>query len=271
MHSRRIGYRIAVPTVLSWLVAMPALAADVPCAVGTQVEGEMGTGAVAEIGTQPPHVGWVRITHSWSPKGEWYDWRIWDVHPSGTKDRCVAPGATGPQPAGEPASFGMPVRDDDDPPAAAQAPAASTPRTTSTDRCPAGRAVVDRQQRAGNVLGEANGMCVVRLADGTTRSYLDWMLAAPGEADAGTGGSGLELGDYSCSLGAAGTFPITIGNGSYRDRAGKSGAWSYDAAGGAITFSSGSLQGTYSKKLGPGKFGLSSAPTKQFYAVCNRK
>lgn len=40
---------------------------------------------------------------------------------------------------------------------------------------------------------------------------------------------------------------------------------------GAITFSSGSLEGTFSKRLGPGKFGLSSAPTRQCYAVCNRK
>jgi hypothetical protein len=216
MDPRSFRYRATVPI---WLCcfALPALAADVPCGIGTHVEGEMGTGAVAEIGSEPPHVGWVRITHSWSPKGEWYDWRIWDVHPAGSADRCVAPGASAPQPAGEPATFGIQTRDDDDPPARQSAPA----------RAPA--------QRSG-------------------------------------GGGALEAGNYSCSLGAAGTFPIAIaGDGTYRDRAGESGDWSYDAASGAITFSSGSLEGTYSKKLGPGKFGLSSAPTKQFHAVCNLK
>jgi hypothetical protein len=271
MALRRNGHRVAVGGAVA-LLAWAATAADVPCAVGAHVEGEMGTGTVAEIGTQPPHVGWVRIEHSWSPKGEWYDWRIWDVHPAGSSDRCVAPTATAP--AGSAAALGAQSRDDDDPPAAATTPAPSapsTPRATPTDRCPADRAVVDRQGRAGRVLGEANGMCVVRLADGTTRSYLDWMLAAPGAADPGTGGGGLEAGDYSCSLGAAGTFPITIGDGTYRDRAGQDGAYTYDAGSGAITFSSGSLAGTFSKRLGPGKFGLSSAPTRQFYAVCNRK
>lgn len=272
MLFRRNGHRFAVASMLAALAALaaPAFAADVPCGVGTKVEGEMSAGTVAEIGTQPPHVGWVRLVHSWSPKGEWYDWRIWDVHPAGSSDRCVAPGASSPQPAGEAASFGIETTDDDDPPAQPSS-APSVPRTTSTDACPAGRAVVDRQQRSGTVLGENNGMCVVRLADGTTRSYLAWMLSEPGAPDPGTGG-GLEAGAYSCSLGAAGTFPIVIArDGSYRDRAGKSGSWSYDASSGAIVFSSGSLAGTYSKKLASGKFGLSSAPTKQFYAVCNLK
>jgi hypothetical protein len=45
----------------------------------------------------------------------------------------------------------------------------------------------------------------------------------------------------------------------------------YDAATGIITFGSGSLAGQHSKLLKPGKFGLASSPTKQFYTVCNLK
>jgi hypothetical protein len=89
-------------------------------------------------------------------------------------------------------------------------------------------------------------------------------LAAP------TGGSGLAVGKYACSAPGAGTFPITIKDGStYIDRAGSSGRYSFDSASGRITFSSGSLAGQYSELLKPGKFGLSSAPTRQFYVVCN--
>jgi hypothetical protein len=68
----------------------------------------------------------------------------------------------------------------------------------------------------------------------------------------------------------AGFFRIEIRDGSeYVDRAGKSGSYSFDAASGRITFSSGSLAGQYSKLLKPGKFGLASSPTGQFYTVCN--
>lgn len=82
----------------------------------------------------------------------------------------------------------------------------------------------------------------------------------------------LPRGRYACSAPGAGTFPITIeDDATYVDRAGDSGRYRYDSADGLITFGSGSLKGQYSKLLKPGKFGLSSEPTRQFYVVCNLK
>jgi hypothetical protein len=87
--------------------------------------------------------------------------------------------------------------------------------------------------------------------------------ARPGEVAAGR---------YACTAPGAGTFPIRIEDGSsYVDRAGARGSYRYDAGSGEITFDSGSLRDQYSKLLGPGKFGLSSGPTRQFYVVCNLK
>lgn len=82
--------------------------------------------------------------------------------------------------------------------------------------------------------------------------------------------STLDAGTYTCSAPGAGFFRIEIRDGSqYTDRAGKTGSYSFDAASGRITFSSGSLAGQYSKLLKPGKFGLASSPTGQYYTVCN--
>lgn len=82
----------------------------------------------------------------------------------------------------------------------------------------------------------------------------------------------MDPGTYTCSAPGAGFFRIEIRDGSqYVDRAGKSGSYSFDAASGRITFSSGSLSGQHSKLLKPGKFGLASSPTGQFYTVCNLK
>ena len=78
----------------------------------------------------------------------------------------------------------------------------------------------------------------------------------------------LKQGRYVCSMSSAGgQFPITIGRGTYTDRAGKSGTFS--VTGDRITFGSGSLAGQYSRILGPGKFGLSSSFNGMFYGVCN--
>jgi hypothetical protein len=82
----------------------------------------------------------------------------------------------------------------------------------------------------------------------------------------------LDTGTYTCSAPGAGFFRIELRDGStYVDRAGKSGSYSFDAASGRIAFSSGSLEGQFSKLLKPGKFGLASSPTGQFYTVCNLK
>ena len=90
--------------------------------------------------------------------------------------------------------------------------------------------------------------------------------ALMGAADAQT----LTPGVYVCSMSSAGgQFPITIGNGTYTDRSGKSGRFTIQ--GDRITFTSGSLAGQFTRILGPGKFGLSTSPNGMFYGVCDLK
>lgn len=81
----------------------------------------------------------------------------------------------------------------------------------------------------------------------------------------------VKLGRYVCSA-AQTHFDIHIRSATqYSDRAGTVGQYRYDASTQAITFESGSLQGTRSKYLSEGKFGLSSRPTGGFNTVCNFK
>lgn len=164
------------------------------------------------------------------------------------------------------------------PPAAAPAPRVGQVRTRpqpGADRagCPAdGTVVTDRSNRTGPIIGVANGLCVFRLGDGSTRSTLAWMLTpAGGTRPADGGGAGLAPGTYVCSMSAAGgMFRITIKNGSqYVDRAGATGT--YAVQGKRVTFNSGSLRGQHSEILGPGKFGLSTTFNGMFYGVCNRQ
>ncbi|MCM2256455.1 MAG: hypothetical protein NDJ94_12380 [Vicinamibacteria bacterium] len=271
------------------LAAPAAFAQTVYCGPGTRTQGEMGggsAGTILEIGTQPPHVNWYRIGYSWSPKGEWYDPSTWKVYVAGTQQRCSPNPATGQAPAAPPARTAPPApADDDDPPVVRvqrpQPPTSpggghtTTPPTRSTANCPAGAAVVDRQGRAATVLGENNGLCVVRYADGSVHSTLHWMLSPAGPGGAAkapaSGGGTLPVGRYTCSMSSAGgQFPITIVDGAtYSDRGGQSGRYRID--GQQITFESGSLKGTFSRVLGPGKFGLSTRQNSSFYGVCNLK
>jgi len=97
------------------LLSAPVLACD----IGTKVTLKGGsTGTLAEVGTESPHVGWYRITFSWSANGEWYDPKTWEVFAEGTTKRCL-PGAA----AGAPRS----------PP---KTPAAPQPTRTETADCP---------------------------------------------------------------------------------------------------------------------------------------
>lgn len=251
------------------VLVSPAHAVD--CGVGDQVQGDMGGGAkgtIAEIGTQPPHVGWYRIVFEWNkPRGDWYQPSQWEVRPVGSDSRC---GVGAPTRAAPMQDNAAPVRKPPAPIRDQPPPATPDPRLPSTERCRSGARVVDRQERAGVVLGENNGSCLVRLDDGSSKNYLAWMLSPEGAASAPV--QGLAPGRYTCSADGAGQFAITIaGGGSYSDRAGKPGRYRLDAATGNISFDSGSLAGQHSKLLGPGKFGLSSAPTKMYYAVCNLK
>jgi hypothetical protein len=141
---------------------------------------------------------------------------------------------------------------------------------TNSSQCKPGAKVTDRGGKSGSVTGVKNGMCVVKLDDGTERNYLHWMLS-PAGATKGAPAAGLPPGNYACSAPGAGTFPIVIRDGGrYSDRAGKSGEFALQA-GNEIVFRSGSLAGNYSRVLGAGKFGLSSAKGKSFYTVCNLK
>ncbi len=213
--SRRRG-----PVFLLCLLAIAgqvatAAAQTVYCGPGTQVISENGggTGTIAEIGTEPPHVGWYRVTFSWSPGGEWYDPSTWKLYAAGTRQRCSPRKAT--PPATPPQSSRPEPRDDDEP-----APV-RVPRPRSQPPAP-------------------------------------------------SGGDALALGRYTCSMPGAGQFPITIVDGStYSDRGGKSGR--YRLQGQQLLFESGSLRGTFSRILGPGKFGLSLDQNSSFHGVCNLK
>lgn len=231
---RRCGLRLSSLILIALFLPPAAEAATVYCGPGTRVESENGggVGRIEEIGTESPHVGWYRVSFSWSPRGEWYDPSTWKLFPTGTKNVCSpkSPAADRPLldlPPG-PATPGRapnrpttpptrPNDDDDDEPSVAPAP---RPRPTS--------------------------------------------------APPARGGGSLPPGRYTCSMPGAGQFPINIVDGStYSDRAGKSGQYSVN--GDQITFASGSLRGQFSRILGPGKFGLSSDSNRNFYGVCNLK
>lgn len=141
---------------------------------------------------------------------------------------------------------------------------------TASAECVAGRRVTNRSGSAGVVTEIRSGMCVVRHDDGTERSYLHWMLSPAGKGEVEPLAA-LVPGNYVCTAQGAGSFRIVIQEGGrYADRAGQSGEFAL-LDGGEIGFSSGSLAGQYSKRLGPRKFGLASARGRSFYTVCNLK
>ena len=75
-----------------------AVAQEGGCKVGTRVEfedGGRGLGTIEEIGTAPPHVGWYRVSLSWSPNGEWYPPKNIGILIAGTKTRCGQESAVG--------------------------------------------------------------------------------------------------------------------------------------------------------------------------------
>jgi hypothetical protein len=277
-HRRRVrGATLRCAIGLGMLLAaVPALAADVECRVGQQVQGEMGGGKpaqLAEIGREDPHVGWYRLVWGWNaPNGDWYDPRTWAVHPAdGSGDRCVV-GAGATRGAAAASAVSSHRSASASTSASASAAASTSPAATSappsTANCPRGRRVVDRDGRRGTVEGERRGMCVVSLASGGSESYLRWMLA---DADGAAAPAGLPAGTYTCSTNGAGFFRITLdGEGGYTDRAGTAGEYERDGDG-ALSFDGGSLEDTYAQVLGPGKFGLASAPTTQYHTVCNLK
>ncbi len=256
----------------------------VECDVGMAVKGEMAggkVGEIAEIGESSPHRGWYRVIYDWTPSGEWYDPGTWELYRADTGERCL--------PASNPAAERS-TRSDPDPATArpansegasrppastTTAPVASTAPTQSTARCPAGAARSNRKGQAVSVIGESNGLCVIRNANGSVESIPHWMLSDPPQSASGTRGpaaasDALPAGSYVCTMPGAGQFPIVILDAStYQDRAGDTGR--YRLEGDRLSFDSGSLEGQYSKRLGPAKFGLSTDQDRMFYGVCNLK
>lgn len=87
------AYTAAATLILVWLFwgADAAAAQEPGCGVGTKIQIEGGSdtvGTIEEIGTTAPHVGWFRITFSWSPKGEWYPATYDRLLIAGTKTSC---------------------------------------------------------------------------------------------------------------------------------------------------------------------------------------
>jgi hypothetical protein len=102
-----------------------------PCGVGTEVQLKgSSSGRIAEIGTESPHAGWYRIVFSWSPGGEWYDPRTWEMTVVGTDTKCgKRPAATKSEPA-------KPAR-----PVTAPKPAAPAPDPAAQKECMVGSRV----------------------------------------------------------------------------------------------------------------------------------
>lgn len=247
----------------AWL---PLAHADTTCGTGQTVQGDMGGGApgtIAEVGTAAPHVGWYRIVFGWNaPNGDWYDPAQWNVRPQGSDARCQAPSRDS-APA-KPAAGTAPSA----PPPAAQGASSNAP-TESTERCKRGARAVDRQNRAGTIEGENNGLCRFAREDGSRDWLLPWMLTAAGTTPDSKGG--LTPGQYTCTTNGAGIFRIGIAaDGSYTDRAGDSGRYRLNADG-TLGFDSGSLRGYYGRTLPGGRFGLGSRPDSILATVCDRK
>lgn len=123
---RRVWWVTAViaAVALASLSDAGVAAQEGSCGVGTRIQLEGGSdavGTIEEIGTQPPHVGWFRISFSWSPQGEWYPADYSRLLIAGTKTRCsqvsgrggraAQTGGNAPRPettAGTPAPAGCP-------------------------------------------------------------------------------------------------------------------------------------------------------------------
>ena len=137
-------------------------AADVPCEVGAQVEGDDiaggETGEIVEIGTERPHVGWYKIKFSYS-SGEWFNPKMVTIHPTGTGDRCVVMKAV-PSPAPAPAP--APEESQTDPAATPEADASLAITAKTLAGLPAGAYSCSA--------GVAGGSFKITLKDGGTYS-----------------------------------------------------------------------------------------------------
>ncbi|MBV9549418.1 MAG: hypothetical protein JO256_07075, partial [Alphaproteobacteria bacterium] len=118
--------------------------------------------------------------------------------------------------------------------------------------CPVGKMVSDRQGKTGKVVDTDAVGCHVQLPNGEKTYYLSWMLhlaGTPVQTAAET--AAIPRKKYSCYGSGHYLFmDITIKDaGNYTDVEGKPGKYRYDPKTQAITFLSGSFQGSYGKYL----------------------
>lgn len=150
---------------------------------------------------------------------------------------------------------------------------AATPGAKGQEVCKLGARVTDRSNRSGIVVEAKGNDCRVKLDDGSTRYYLQWMLKSGSPGAQSHADGPLAKGRYECwaAAGIAGTLRLEIrGDTSYAGN-GKSGNYTYDARTRKISFQSGPWAGFYGGRLGSGKIGISSRPGGSYNTVCDLK
>ena len=130
------------------------------------------------------------------------------------------------------------------------APASAQLDPNGTGNCRVGGTVALRDGKVGTVVRAQGNSCHVRLADGSEKYALQWMLtpvrggkgAAPG---GGAAGGKVVPGNYQCYGGTAGNMRIRLTGPRYN--------------------------GAYAVPLPDGRVGLSMRPNGPFYMTCERR
>lgn len=129
------------------------------------------------------------------------------------------------------------------------APAAAQLDPNGTGNCRVGGTVSLRDGRVGTVVRAQGNSCHVRLADGSEKYALQWMLTPVrgGKAAAGGGAGGGKLvpGNYQCYGGTAGNMRVRLTGPRYGE--------------------------AYAVPLPDGRVGLSMRPGGPFYMTCERR
>lgn len=153
------------------------------------------------------------------------------------------------------------------------ASAARSAEFKSEKECVVGSKVTDRKGREGTIASVDRTMCRVAFPDGTSSSYLFWMLRKAG-ASAETDDV-LVPGTYTCytSVGSSIHYAfvdvVIDGPTSYRDRNGKGGTYRVEPSR-KIVFESGPLSAMTAKLLAGPKIGLNMSGGSFFNTVCSR-
>ena len=134
------------------------------------------------------------------------------------------------------------------------APAEAQLDPNGTGNCKVGGRVALRDGQVGTVVRAEGSSCHVKLADGTERYALQWMLTPAGGAGGKAGsaaaaksaaGGKVVPGNYQCYGGAAGNMKVKLTGPRYL--------------------------GSYAVPLPDGRVGLSNKPNGPFYMTCERR